>query len=298
MTDPIVTVAIPTFNRAWGLSTAIDSVLTQTFGDFELVIVDDASADHTETLVCSYIDARLHYARQAHNVGMVRNWGECVARARGQYLVFLADDDRLEREFLANRVQVLEARPEVFAVFSRYAVRDAGGAMKSIALEDWRTARDLRGGELAGAAFSGWFIGASMYRTATVRRVWPELADDDLVLDIGLNLRLAMTEPGAAAFLPVNDFRMTAHAGQNSQTKTHSVRVQKRDLLRRLLRDRRSAALRETLRRELYDWLTAWGRAERESNRRGAAGRLFLSAASISPFRRAAWVQLLRTLSP
>jgi glycosyltransferase involved in cell wall biosynthesis len=291
-------VAIPTYNRAWGLSAAIGSVLTQTFGDFELVIVDDASADHTETLVRSHTDSRIRYARQAHNVGMVRNWGECVAFARGRYLVFLADDDRLEPEFLAHRASVLEARPEVFAVFSRYTVRDAGGAVKSIALQDWRTARDLRGDELARAAFSGWFIGASMYRTAAVQQRWPELADDDLVLDLGLNLRLAMTEPGAAAFIPVNDFQMLAHAGQNSQTKTHSVRVQKRDLLRRLLRDPRSANLRRILRRELYDWLIAWGRAERGSPGRLTSNRLFLSAAAISPFRRAAWAQLFFSNSP
>jgi glycosyltransferase involved in cell wall biosynthesis len=298
MSDPAVTIAIPTYNRSWGLSRAIDSVLAQTYGDFELVIVDDASTDKTETLARSYADSRIRYHRQPQNVGMVANWGACVNLARGRFLVFLADDDRLEPEFLANRVIVLEARPDIFAVFSRYTARDAGGAVTAIALNDWRAARDLRGIDLAAAAFSGWFIGATLYRAATVRRLWPELADDDLVLDLGLNLRLAMTEPGAAAFIPVNDFRMMVHAGQNSQSKIDRVRAQKRDLLRRLLRDPRSAALRETLRRELYDWLTAWGRSERESNGRGAAGRLFLSAVSLSPFRRAAWVQLLRTLSP
>lgn len=295
---PIVTIAIPTYNRVWGLSAAIRSALAQTFNDFELVIVDDASEDATESAVRSFTDARIRYERQPRNVGMVANWGACVARARGRYLLFLADDDRLEPDFLANRVPLLETRPDVFAVFSRYTVRDAQGAIKAVALENWPQTRDLHGGDLADAAFAGWFIGATLYRTEAVRRIWPELANDDLVLDCGLNLRLAMTEAGVAVYIPVCDFRMMAHAGQNSQTKVSEVRVQKTALLRRLLRDPRSAAIRPSLRRELYDWLVTWGRTSRETGSRAHALRLFLSAVAVSPFRRAAWLQLVRSFSP
>jgi glycosyltransferase involved in cell wall biosynthesis len=89
---PTFSVVICTFNRAEVLPRAIESVLSQTFGDFELLVVDDGSTDATGDLVVAMHDPRITYVRQ-HNQGLsaARNAG--VAASNGRYVVFLDDDD-------------------------------------------------------------------------------------------------------------------------------------------------------------------------------------------------------------
>ena len=70
MADPIVSVCIPTYNRASLLTGAIESVLSQTFHDFTLLIVDNASEDETEAVVQSFDDSRIMYVRNARNIGV------------------------------------------------------------------------------------------------------------------------------------------------------------------------------------------------------------------------------------
>ncbi|RPI54165.1 MAG: glycosyltransferase family 2 protein [Acidobacteria bacterium] len=101
--NPIVTVIIPTRNRAHLLRRAMESVLTQTFGDLELIIVDDASDDATESMVKGIHDPRVRYIRCESHRGApaARNTG--IRAARGQYLAFQDSDDewlplKLERQ--------------------------------------------------------------------------------------------------------------------------------------------------------------------------------------------------------
>jgi glycosyltransferase involved in cell wall biosynthesis len=90
---PLVTVIIPTYNRARLLGRAIDSVLAQIFTDFELIIVDDGSVDNTRQLVLGYADQRIRYLRHERNQGAnaARNTG--VRAATGKYVAFLDSDD-------------------------------------------------------------------------------------------------------------------------------------------------------------------------------------------------------------
>jgi len=90
---PTVSVVLPTFNRAPVLARAIHSVLSQTFRDLELIIVDDASRDSTKAVVAQFHDERLHYHRIAENRGCAaaRNWG--IHRANGELIAFQDSDD-------------------------------------------------------------------------------------------------------------------------------------------------------------------------------------------------------------
>jgi glycosyltransferase involved in cell wall biosynthesis len=72
-TSPRVTVVIPTFNRARFLPVAVDSVLAQTYGDFRLLIADNASTDETADIVARYDDARIDYVRRPENLGITAN---------------------------------------------------------------------------------------------------------------------------------------------------------------------------------------------------------------------------------
>ncbi len=90
---PKVSVIIPTYNRAKLLPRAVNSVLNQTFKDFELIIVDDASTDNTEEVVKTFKDSRIKYIKHRINKGgaAARNTG--IKASKGEYIAFLDDDD-------------------------------------------------------------------------------------------------------------------------------------------------------------------------------------------------------------
>ncbi len=111
-----VTVIIPTYNRAYILSQAIESVLAQTMGDFELIIVDDGSADGTTEIVRGFSDSRIRYIQQANaGPGMARNRG--VAEATSQYVSFLDSDDLWTPDKLSSCLTFLSNHPEVGGIF-------------------------------------------------------------------------------------------------------------------------------------------------------------------------------------
>lgn len=101
-----VTVVVPTFNYAGKVGRAIESVLSQTFEDFELFVVDDGSTDDTEQAATRFSDKRVHYVRQDNSgVAMARNNG--IARGTAPFVCCLDADDALEPEFLETCVGAL-----------------------------------------------------------------------------------------------------------------------------------------------------------------------------------------------
>src|SRR5438105_14327682 len=98
---PKVSVFVPTYNTAQYLGVAIESVLAQAFGDFELVVCDNASTDTTPELCGRYGDPRLRYVRFDELVGQAANRNRCLDLATGEYIILLHSDDELLPEFLA-----------------------------------------------------------------------------------------------------------------------------------------------------------------------------------------------------
>ena len=94
---PQVSVCIDSFNYGRFLPAAIESVLSQTFTDFELLVVDDCSTDDSFAIAQRYAagDRRIVARRHERNLGMVRNRNACLALARGDYVKFLHADDFL-----------------------------------------------------------------------------------------------------------------------------------------------------------------------------------------------------------
>ncbi len=109
---PIVSVIIPTHNRAELLRTAISSVINQTFKDWEVIIVDDHSTDHTRSVFESIVDERIRYLRNKGKNGpsIARNLGITVAR--GEYIAFLDDDDEWLPHKLEKQVAIIDACPK------------------------------------------------------------------------------------------------------------------------------------------------------------------------------------------
>jgi glycosyltransferase involved in cell wall biosynthesis len=106
--SPFFSIILPTFNRAHLLKRALDSVLAQTFTDWELLIIDDGSSDNTREAIQDYLlDPRISYSFEVNSgPAMARNRG--IASARGEYITFIDSDDEYLPEHLQTRYESLE----------------------------------------------------------------------------------------------------------------------------------------------------------------------------------------------
>ena len=110
-TAPAVSVIVPTYRRPHLLPRALNSLLNQTFTDFELIVVDDGSGDETAEVVAGFVDPRLRYICLETNGGVANARNQAVERAQGEWLVFVDDDDRVEPTFLAELVDLISHAP-------------------------------------------------------------------------------------------------------------------------------------------------------------------------------------------
>lgn len=134
---PRVSVILPTFNRSGYLRQAIESVLAQTYPDFEIIVVDDGSTDDTRAVVAGFGDARIRYEYQA-NAGRSAARNRGLALARGEYIAFLDDDDLFLPDKLAVQVGFLDAHPEIGLAAGGAEVIAADGSLMGV----WETWRD------------------------------------------------------------------------------------------------------------------------------------------------------------
>jgi glycosyltransferase involved in cell wall biosynthesis len=135
MNPPKVSVLIPTYNYARYLPEAIESVLEQDFQDFELLIADDCSSDNTAEVVRPFCtrDARVHFAVNPANLGMVNNWNQCLEQARGEYIKFLFGDDKLiHRQALSKMLALMQQYPSVVLAASARTILDEESNMVDV----------------------------------------------------------------------------------------------------------------------------------------------------------------------
>ena len=122
-TNPVVSVIITTYNRAIYLKRAIKSVISQTFKNFELIIIDDCSTDNTEQVVNSITDDRIIYFKHKTNLGVHQARNNGIQMARGEFIGFLDDDDEWLPNKLKKQVELFKKLPKEFGiVYSGYLV--------------------------------------------------------------------------------------------------------------------------------------------------------------------------------
>lgn len=124
--NPSVTIVLPTYNRAHIISKSIDSVLNQTYRDFELIIVDDCSTDNTKSLIDNYGDERIHYVRCPENIGAAgaRNFG--VSFCSSPYLAFQDSDTVWTNDKLEKQMLYLQENPTFSLCFHPYVQIEQG----------------------------------------------------------------------------------------------------------------------------------------------------------------------------
>jgi glycosyltransferase involved in cell wall biosynthesis len=125
---PLLSICLPTYNYARYLPEAIDSLLNQSFTDFELIIVDDCSQDESRAVIEEYArrDKRIRFEINASNLGLVQNWNKCLGMARGTFIKFLFGDDFLtSNDCLKRMVERLQGDLSVSLVASARKIVDA-----------------------------------------------------------------------------------------------------------------------------------------------------------------------------
>ncbi|HWB20298.1 MAG TPA: glycosyltransferase, partial [Phycisphaerales bacterium] len=99
---PRYSIVIPTRNRADLLKLAVRTVIAQSFDDYEVLVSDNASADHTAQVIASFRDSRIRSVRTPTSLVMPESWAFALSHARGEYVMFLCDDDALHPRALAS----------------------------------------------------------------------------------------------------------------------------------------------------------------------------------------------------
>ncbi|HUP91360.1 MAG TPA: glycosyltransferase [Solimonas sp.] len=240
---PAISVILPTFNRAATLQRAIDSVLVQSFRDFELIVVDDASTDATPALLGSIGDARLRVLRLPHNRGAAGARNQGIRAASGGWVAFQDSDDvwlpaKLEQQYAL----AAQAPTEVGLVLGGYTVHTADGHLHI------RPAATLGGADPRPDLLDGWPI---ITPTWLVRRdvllavggfdeTYPCLEDWDLVFRLSDACRIRavpgplLVKHGSLDSVCADPYRMQRALQRILETHLHRWHGQPQRLARRL----------------------------------------------------------------
>ena len=124
---PRVSVFMPSYNHADYVAAAINSVLAQTFQDFEIIVTDDGSSDATPDIIAAFDEPRLKLKRFSTNRGAAIATNDAIRRCSGTYLALLSSDDVFLPHKLEHQVAFLDANPQVGAVFGHPEVIDKNG---------------------------------------------------------------------------------------------------------------------------------------------------------------------------
>lgn len=127
--EKMISVILPVFNGELYLEEALESILCQTYTNFELIVVDDCSIDHTAEIVKGYmkLDNRIRYVRNVANMKLPRTLNVGFANARGDYFTWTSDDNQYKPEALERMVYWLETETDVDMVYADYTGIDANG---------------------------------------------------------------------------------------------------------------------------------------------------------------------------
>ena len=151
---PKVSVIITTYNRAGLLARAVNSVLAQTYTNYEIIIVDDCSQDNSGEVIHGFADLSIRVIRHEINRGSASARNTGITHARGRYIAFLDDDDECTPNRLADQVYVLDTNPNVGVVYGWVEeINDATGGK--------RTSRNIQNTHRGRAAFDAALTGIS-----------------------------------------------------------------------------------------------------------------------------------------
>lgn len=279
MNDPAkVSVVIPVYNREVYVGESIESILAQTFTDFELLVIDDGSTDRSRDMVRTYKDPRVRLVCHERNRGIPRTRNVGIDAARGTYLAFLDSDDVAVPTRLAKQVAFLDGHPDHAAVGAWVDWMDDTrrplGRIKRWPL----SAPDVAALRLFRQGIENT---ASMARTAILREY---RHDEHFEISEDFELWARISAEHGIANLPEVLVRRRAHAQQTSKDRDEQNRLYRQAIYARQLQALGIAFAEEDLKRhyllrrmrksgftpdrEYVDWAEAWLLALRAANAR------------------------------
>lgn len=220
---PKVSVNIPTYNRVNYLKYSIESVLHQTYRDFELIISDDGSTDDTPNLIKQYQDPRIIYLQHPQNIGRSRNMRSGFEKATGEYFIKFDDDDGLTPDFLGKTVNILDRYPEVDFVCTNHWIINSKNQREETATQanSARWGKDkLSEGILKDTLWQAFYyqslqVGSTLFRRNCLEAVDYMRPEADGCEDFDLLVRLALNNY-IGYFLPEYLMEYRFHGGQTS----------------------------------------------------------------------------------
>ncbi len=144
-TNPLVTVLLPTYNRAESLSAAIDSVLAQSYSQFELIVIRDGGKP-IAPVMRNYDDSRIYLIDRDENRGKAASLNEALNQAKGRYVCYLDDDDRWYPNHISTLAEALEEQPEYGLAYSdlyKVHYRPLSGGRRQILAKNVEISRDF-----------------------------------------------------------------------------------------------------------------------------------------------------------
>lgn len=214
MTNPRVSIVIPTYNRADLIGRTLESAVNQTFTDYEIVVVDDGSTDDTEAVV-RRVASNARYIWQ-ENVGIPEVMNRCVAHARGEYIQWLGSDDLLMEDTLMLSAAVLDAHPEVGLLHGAAWMIDVHDRPLWVSRPPFAEGDYVRSGreEIRDLLVSNHIVATTvMVRKAAMERAGGFDARFGLYEDWNLWTRVAKTNDVAYLHEPIASYRLHFGAG-------------------------------------------------------------------------------------
>lgn len=227
MPERAITVAIPTRNRPGFLRRAVESVLRQTWEDFELLVLDDASSDLSGYAAAEYCDPRVSVIEHRSRLGVIDNWNACIAAAKGEAICIFHDDDVMHPKFLEATYRALDAAPSVGMCFPLVRKVDCVG--NDLGLW-WEGTED---GVMSGSQYIATILregGAISLPTCTLirREVYGKVGPysrgvSSSAFDLNMHVRIAMHYDVAVVGRVLFDY--TLHPGQVTEAVWRHARV-------------------------------------------------------------------------
>jgi glycosyltransferase involved in cell wall biosynthesis len=169
---PLVTIAIPTYNRAESFfPKALESALKQTYPNLEIIVGDNASSDNTEQIVKSMADSRVRYFKHPRNIGSNNNCNFCLQQAKGDFFLFLFDDDYIDQDMVEVCMSAIKGNTKVGVILTgAREVNEQGEVIIKC--------KNRATGESFEDFFLGWFAGriplflcSTLYNTEGLREI-------------------------------------------------------------------------------------------------------------------------------
>lgn len=153
--EELISIVLPVFNGEKYLRESIDSILTQTYKNWELLILDDCSTDSSAKIAKEYVnlDRRIHYYRNENNLRLPRNLNKGFKLARGNYLTWTSDDNRFRPKALEKMISALKNNNNAQFVFASCRIINGEGTEIEYMMVDEKLKKQIIGHNVVGACF-------------------------------------------------------------------------------------------------------------------------------------------------